>query len=64
MHINPEANGSFVTLPLAQSCETKCYSLSIALGREDSDHIVTLAAEVTRDQWSDLLTQINAVLLP
>ena len=64
MHINPEANGSFVTLPLAQSCKTKCYSLSIALGRENSDHTVTLAAEVTPNQWSDLLTQINAVLLP
>lgn len=61
---NSGANGLFVTLPLAEPCKTKRYRLSIALASADSDQHVTLTGEVTHDQWSEVLNQISAVLLP
>ena len=51
-----ETNHSFVTLPLAQPCKTQPYRLSIMLGNVDSDHNITLAAEVTPNQWSGGIT--------
>lgn len=54
---------SFITLPTANTRKPDTYPLSIILNCTGNDQEITFNAEITLDQWRDILGQISQVLM-